>query len=395
MFEIHPIAEIFPRMSDTEFASLTADIKANGLLEPVWIYENKVIDGRHRFLACRDLGITPKTRTYEGTDPVGFVVSLNLKRRHLTQNEAAIAAAKAEEAYKEDAKRRMAEGGKGKANLPDLQKGQWRDKAAEEFGVSGRTVQSASTVVKQGAPELVQAVQQGKVSVSAAADVATLPKQEQAEIVARGEREILQAAKEIRSKKAEYRRNERIEKIVEIAKGNSDIADVGKRFPIILCDPPWRYDYTETEARAIENQYPTMSHDELCGLPIDEVAHEDCVMFMWATSPKLQESMDLLKAWGFNYRTCAVWDKEVIGMGYYFRQQHEILLIATKGNLPTPAPANRPSSVIRAKRGAHSAKPVEAYELIESMYPEFDRLEMFCRSPRNGWSVWGNQSNAA
>ena len=164
---------------------------------------------------------------------------------------------------------------------------------------------------------------------------------------------------------------------------------------MIYCDPPWRYEHIETESRAIENQYPTMALDEICALPVSEIALDDCVLFMWTTSPKLAEAFDVLRAWGFDYRTCAVWDKEVIGMGYYFRQQHELLLVATKGSPITPLPSNRPASVIRSRREEHSKKPALFYELIEQMYGELPRVELFCRSPREGWAVWGNQSQEA
>lgn len=168
-------------------------------------------------------------------------------------------------------------------------------------------------------------------------------------------------------------------------------------FRLLYADPPWRYEHIETESRAIENQYPTMSLDEICAIEVP--AAQDCVLYLWATSPKLAEAMKVIESWGFSYRTCAVWDKEKIGMGYYFRQQHELLLVAAKGALPVPEPSNRASSVIRIKRGGmHSRKPVEVIELLESMYPAFtkkDRLELFTREPRAGWAEWGNEPAVA
>lgn len=164
------------------------------------------------------------------------------------------------------------------------------------------------------------------------------------------------------------------------------------RYRLIYADPPWRYEHIETESRAIENQYPTMSLDEICAL--EAPAAKDSVLFLWATSPKLAEAMRVVEAWGFSYRTCAVWDKERIGMGYYFRQQHELLLVAARGSLPVPEPSARPSSVIRIRRGRHSAKPTEVYELLESMYPQFterDRVELFSRHARAGWTAWSNE----
>jgi N6-adenosine-specific RNA methylase IME4 len=207
--------------------------------------------------------------------------------------------------------------------------------------------------------------------------------------LAKGEISINEAHKKI---KAEETRQARVDTIVEISKGNSSLDQIAEFYPVVYVDPPWRYEHSETESRAIENQYPTMSLDEIKALKVSEITTKDCVMFMWATSPKLAESMEVLTAWGFNYRTCAVWDKQKIGMGYYFRQQHELLLVAVRGKPPIPKPENRPSSVLSYPRGKHSEKPQEVYEIIEAMYPEMPKLEMFCRSPRKGWGVWGNQS---
>jgi len=162
--------------------------------------------------------------------------------------------------------------------------------------------------------------------------------------------------------------------------------------PVLYADPPWRYEHVKTESRAIENQYPSMSLDEICALDVGASSTADAVLFLWATSPKLAEAMQVVCAWGFTYRTSMVWVKDKIGMGYYVRQQHELLLIATKGSLPTPIAVNRPSSVITAPRLGHSEKPSEVYALIEAMYPEFKKRELFIRGePRQGWLGWGNE----
>jgi len=179
---------------------------------------------------------------------------------------------------------------------------------------------------------------------------------------------------------------------LEAEKLNS-IADLededDKRYNVILCDPPWRYDFAETKNREIENQYPTMTLEEIKGLNVP--ADDDCVMFMWATAPKLEQAFEVLKAWGFTYKTCAVWDKELIGMGYWFRGQHELLLVGTRGSPRVPAPENRFSSVIRARREGHSKKPDCVYDMIEKMMPCCNYLEMFARQKREDWAAWGNQ----
>ena len=101
--------------------------------------------------------------------------------------------------------------------------------------------------------------------------------------------------------------------------------------------------------------------------------------------------MRVIPAWGFEYRTNMVWVKDKIGMGHYVREQHELLLIARRGNMPVPEPSSRPSSVVNAPRLGHSEKPEEFYKLIESMYPASLYGEVFARQPRGGWGSWGDQ----
>ena len=163
-------------------------------------------------------------------------------------------------------------------------------------------------------------------------------------------------------------------------------------FRLIYADPPWRYEHVKTESRAVENQYPTLDLDALCAM--QPPAADDAVLFLWATSPKLAEALQVLDAWGFTYRTCAVWDKEQIGMGYYFRQQHELLLVGARGDAPVPAAEHRLPSVFRAKRSKHSEKPTFVYGYLEAMYPTFtvaDRAELFARDKRAGWTPWSNE----
>jgi len=263
--------------------------------------------------------------------------------------------------------------------------------AAKLLNVSPDSVGFAKKTIDNGAPELVTAVERGEVAVSTAAVVAELPKPEQVELVAKGEREILAKAKEIRAAKTLERRTERVERIAESIHEPTPLTELSTRYPVIYADPPWQYDFAKDSADEIENQYPTMALDDICAMPVADIATRDCILFLWATSPKLTEAMRVIDSWGFTYRTCAVWDKEWIGPGYYFRQRHELLLVATRGELPVPEPSNRPDSVYSERRTEHSRKP-EAYRaMIEQMYPELPRIELFCRTPREGWSVWGNQ----
>jgi N6-adenosine-specific RNA methylase IME4 len=160
-------------------------------------------------------------------------------------------------------------------------------------------------------------------------------------------------------------------------------------YNIIYADPPWQYDFAETNNRKIENHYPTMTVEELCEMPLPSIV-EDALLLMWATAPKLCEAIKVINAWGFNYKTHSVWDKEIIGMGYWFRGQHELLMIATKGKFSPPDPEKRISSIYKEARTNHSRKPYFFYDWIDSAF-EGNKIELFARNKRKGWEAWGNE----
>src|SRR5262245_19465095 len=351
--EFHPLADIFPLVEGAEVDALVADIKANGLREAIVLHEGMILDGRNRYRAGEVAGVGPTFTTYTGDDPVSYVVSLNLRRRHLDESQRAMVAAKL-----------------ATLKLGDNQhsEGLTIGRSSELLNVGERTVARAREVQEHGTPELVSAVERGAVSVSAAADVATLPAQEQREIVARGEREILRAAQDIRARKAEIRRAERIERLAATCNQSTPFPS-DRRYAVLYADPPWRFNVYNEESgieRAAGNHYSTMSLDEICALPILSLSSPDAALFMWTTVPHLRESFDVLVAWGLEYKTNIVWVKDKIGLGYFVRNQHELLPVATRGDMPSPSPANRPPSVISAPRREHSRKPDEAYDLIEA-----------------------------
>jgi len=184
-----------------------------------------------------------------------------------------------------------------------------------------------------------------------------------------------------------------VEQVIKGVRAEMDIdrpvpLPVGE-YDIILADPPWKYNFGETDSRDIENQYPTLELDEIKALAIPSA--KESALFLWATAPKLQEALEVMSAWGFDYKTHAVWDKQKIGMGYWFRGQHELLLVGTKGNFSPPEESVRRSSVISAERTEHSAKPAVVYEIIEEMFPTGKYLELFARNTRTNWTAWGNQ----
>jgi N6-adenosine-specific RNA methylase IME4 len=178
-----------------------------------------------------------------------------------------------------------------------------------------------------------------------------------------------------------------------IAKVAFDARQLGK-YSLILADPPWDDEFG-TSNRSIENHYPTMKFEDILGLPVSEIAHDQAMLFLWATPSMIEMALMTVKAWGFNYRTQMIWVKPSIGLGKYVRQKHEIMLICRRGGHPAPEAENLSQSVIEAPRGEHSEKPEIFHEIIERMYPAAEKIELFRRGqPRKGWTAWGNQTDA-
>jgi N6-adenosine-specific RNA methylase IME4 len=385
--EVHPAADLFPMQDATTFAALVESIRLEGF-DPheavVLMPDGMLLDGRNRLRAAITAGVEPVFRTYFGDDPVGFVLRRNsTTRRHLSESQRGMIAANAANLTHGQT---AAKSGKF-ATLPPVT----QSEAAKAANVSKRSVTDAGAVLDHGAPSLVEAVEQGKVAVSTAATIARdMPAQEQSDLIDAGdEKAIIAKAKEIKNRKRQERLAERAKRDAELSEQVIDLTGLDK-FQILYVDPPWRYDHSATSAREIENHYPTMSHEEICDLQVP--ADDDAVLFMWVTNPKLDEGLEVLRAWGFDYRTNMVWVKDKIGMGYYARSRHELLLIARKGSGPIPDDDRRPDSVVTATRGKHSAKPDEVYDLIEAMYPHMPKVELFARRPREGWAAWGNQA---
>ena len=164
-----------------------------------------------------------------------------------------------------------------------------------------------------------------------------------------------------------------------------------KKYQIIYADPPWRYDFSNTKNREIENKYPTMSLEDIKALNVP--SDDNAVLYLWATAPKLQEALEVMKAWGFTYKTHLIWDKVLIGMGYWFRGQHELLLVGVKGKFSPPPQSLRIGSILKHKRTIHSSKPFEIKHQIKLWYPDKTKIELFAREKTEGWDCIGNGIN--
>lgn len=176
-----------------------------------------------------------------------------------------------------------------------------------------------------------------------------------------------------------------------------------KPYQVILADPPWKYNSRANHKTRFRGgacgHYDLMSTKDICNLLVGELADPNgCVLFLWATFPMLEDALEVIKAWGFEYKTvgftwCKLNPKSLtpfFGVGFYTKSNAEICLLATKGPVMKPV-VNTVSSLILSPRREHSRKPDEQYERIEAMYPIAKKLELFARQKRSGWASWGNQ----
>jgi N6-adenosine-specific RNA methylase IME4 len=346
-------AHLLRPLTPSEYQALKESIRENGLLEKIKITpDGTVLDGHHRLKACQELNITPQFEVVHLNSELEeqlYVLEVNTKRRHLNTFEFIEHALQSEGLKRKIGElREKAEqhkGGRGKTLVPGEPKFDTHGEIAKLLGVSKKTYVRAKAIIEKGSEELKEKVREGKMS-------------------------IVYAYKMVKRREAPQP--------PPLPEGEYDV---------IYADPPWEY-YLPLRGSP-DMHYPVMSTEEICRLKIPVA--EDAVLFLWATNPKLEDALTVMKAWGFTYKTNMVWVKDKTGTGYYFRGQHELLLLGVKGNIGVPAEESRPPSVLYAPAGEHSEKPEAVYELIEKMYPNRRYLELFARKRRSGWTAWGDQ----
>lgn len=169
------------------------------------------------------------------------------------------------------------------------------------------------------------------------------------------------------------------------------------KFSILYADPPWNYKgqqqhSTTSTTGGAEAHYGTQTLSELKLLDVQSVSEEDAVLFLWTSSPHLDQAIELMRAWGFQYKTIAfVWEKQRANPGYYTLSQCELCLVGKRGKIPSPRGSRRERQFLSELRRAHSQKPDEIRNRIARMFPTQKKLELFARTATPGWSVFGNE----
>jgi N6-adenosine-specific RNA methylase IME4/ParB-like chromosome segregation protein Spo0J len=491
----HAVASLFPMMSEEEYRALVEDVRTHGQREPIWTLDNAIIDGRNRWRACEELGITPATREYQGDASmsvlVSFVLSLNLKRRHLSSSQKAVIALEVEQLLATEARERQ-RGGQGGILLPQNfaeAKGESREQAAAIVGSNRQYVSDAKKLASE-APELLEKVRSGELSIPQAKQeykaqfapppipvpdyddeeweddeplsdyeeqvakeafkepsfddfsdqqkeminelsdklqsmspsevpvviqgrtkVTFSPQPDYAPVTGVNQQYVTDAKKlseqapalfervrtgemTIPQAKQEHKKQERLQRIYDLNSQGDELLQSDKKYRVIYADPPWMYgnnmpDYFDEQA----HHYPLMTVREICEMPIRDLAIDDAVLFLWVTSPILAEAFDVIRSWGFTYKSSFVWDKIKHNMGHYNSVRHELLLICTRGSCQ-PDVQKLFDSVQSIERTRHSEKPEFFREIIDTIYPLGPRIELFARTTTEGWDSYGNEAVA-
>lgn len=432
----HYYADLFPLIEGAEFDAIVADMKATGFRngEEIVMYEGAILDGRNRYRAAVAAGIipadvNPKTSwlfvefSTEGMDgvfseaeiaagPLEYVISKNLRRRHQNESQRAMVAA---------AIANLGEGRPAKAEDDTAQIcAVSQEQAAERLNVSRRLVQDAKTVRDKASPELRQAVEQGRIAVSAAKQAATLPLDLQLKIVTEAEAGRANVVRTVIKQGARAAREKQL---------GGDIAALpDETFGLIDMDPEHRFQVWSRDSgldRAADNHYPTSEQDTIAARRalIDRVAAAHCVFRVWVTD--LARGIDLMRDLGIRYVSYHVWIKthqrvaldadlrarlaeflriergvvpaEILvpvkpaGTGYWNRDEDELCLIGVRGQPVCPAMGEQGGSVWYEPKRQHSQKPEVAYAWADRHFAHTPRLEMNARKRRPGWQAWGNE----
>jgi len=380
---------------------LAQSIAAQGQLQPIIVRPSKgrytLVAGRHRLAAAKQLklkNISAVVLDGLDADRVLLVeIDENLIRADLSPAERAMHLAARKQIYlkqhPETASVRV-RGGPG------------RSKKNESHSATGKAPAFIDdTANKTGKHRATIAREVARAKIINLADVVgtTLDRPDELDALAKlpepAQRELIARAKagekvQVRVAVMKARRVRREQELAEATATASQV--LGKKlFGVIYADPPWRYDNVPMGdvARQNEQHYPSMALEDIKALRIP--AADDCVLFLWATVPLLPEALAVMSAWGFTYKSASTWVKDKAGTGYWVRGVVEHLLIGRRGDVPAPAPGEQFPGVMEAPRGRHSEKPDIFAEHITRLFPTVPKLEMFARTSRAGWDVWGNE----
>ena len=376
------LSNFLPPLTEKQRQGLEADILRDGCLSPLIVWNETLVDGYHRYAICQKHGIPFEVRemNFPGlVEACSWTWDHHEHRRNMSVYTAAETALQMEPLFAERAKENQQLGGligaditnRGCQNSDNPVPIDTKKELAEKAGVSHDTIAKVKFLRDHADEETKEKLRNNETTIHA--EYTKLKRQE---------KEDRRAA----------RRATNAQRIGETPTLDALLGSA--RFATIVLDPPWDWgDEGDCDqlGRA-RPTYGTMPLEKLLELPVDQLADEDCHLYLWITNRSLPKGFALLDRWGFRYVTALTWCKPSFGMGNYFRGSTEHVLFGVRGSQPL----NRKDvgTWFTAPRGplGHSSKPVEFYDLVESCSPG-PYLEMFARGNRNGWVSWGADAN--
>ncbi len=379
---------LIPPLTMEEYAGLEFSILNEGCRDALIVWGNILIDGHNRYEICKKNNIpfnTSELQFESRDDVIDWIYSNQLSRRNLTDESRTYLLGK----QYERRKKREGEHTGNQYTRMELRQNDvvpTSTKIATEQKVSSRTVERAAeyanaidTLTETLGKETTQKILQGEINTTKNGIVALSKEtpevqKEVIESIICGEAKGFHDARRILS-----------------AKNINEVAPVEGKYRVIYADPPWSYcrSMNETYGSA-DKHYPTMPITDICEMTISEIAEDNAVLFLWTTSPQLEDSFKVINEWGFKYKASFIWNKMKHVMGHYNSVQHEILLVATRGSC-TPEVMKLFPSVVSEERIEHSVKPETFRTIIDTIYPSGKRIELFAREKHAGWETWGNQ----
>ena len=404
--------ELIPPLTDNEFRQLEANLLRDGCKEPLTVWDGILIDGHNRYMICRQHSIKFKVDEikFESRDhAMAWIDERQLGRRNLDDDKRAMvahdlvqrrskiavveqrkiagaASAKARREVNESADSALSL--KSKTSKPKGRtQNRTRATVAKEQKISDTKLRHAAEI-KKADKQVADMVLNGRIKLTEGKKLIALPEDARRKAIS-----AIKAGTDVRMSVREAKKEEYNARIAALK-----LKPLEGTYRIIYADPPWKY-YGLNQAAEYghaEEHYECLDDNQLMEFKPDgkrlikELADDNAVLFMWVTAPMLERCFPIIEAWGFKYKTNFVWDKIKHGLGFYNSVRHEHLLIATKGSCTRDA--KKPiDSVQSIKRTEHSRKPLEFYDIIETMYDHGRKLEIFARSGRHGWDSVGNE----
>lgn len=389
-------------LTQDERQSLEDSLLKDGCRDALVVWGETIIDGHNRYEICTEHGIEFKVerKDFGSTADVKRWMILNqMARRNLTREELKDFRGKYYATHKQEhgTNRHTTQSGKDFHSRT-------REILADKFNVTDRTIQNdyqytqnldaISEVTGEDVRHEITSRQLPATDkdVKKLAEMAVKEPETAKKIV---EKVKKGEASSIGKAIVEQKKQQRAQQLQE----HVESLDTKKTYRIIYADPPWKYneeqhsDFGNVQQTVLGTHYPSMSIQELCQLPVKDIVQDDAVLFMWVTSPLLEECFPIIKAWGFKYKTSMVWDKVKHNVGNYVSVRHELLLICTRGSC-TPDNRKLHDSVQSIERTEHSRKPEEFRQIIDDIYRIGNRVELFRRGDSiDNWDTWGNEAN--